>query len=157
MRQVSRLQNILRLCRKIYNVDLAIYAKKNSLLELDSWNTLKKLVDRLKLTEQLVKQAKLYSLKYSPRYKYGFEIPKNYKDAERLDRKNNNHDWMDANKLEHKKLREYDVFKDKGRFAGCKIPRGYQLIRVHTMFNVKVDRRHKALVVADGHLTGTPT
>ena len=30
-----------------------------------------------------------------------------------------------------------------GRFAGCRIPRGYQLIRVHTIFDVKVDGRHK--------------
>ena len=92
----------------------------------------------------MIKQAKLHSLKYSTRYKYGFEVPKNYKDAERLDRKNGNHDWMDANKLEHEQLRKYDVFTDKGRFAGCRIPRGYQLIRVHTIFDVKVDGRHKA-------------
>ena len=64
---------------------------------------------------------------------------------------------MDANKLEHKQLREYDVFIDKGRFAGCRITRGYQLIQVHTIFEIKVDERHKAQVVADGHLTTTPT
>ena len=38
--------------------------KENKLFELDDWNTLKRLADRSKLTEQLVKQAKLYSLKY---------------------------------------------------------------------------------------------
>ena len=58
----------------------------------------------------------------------------------------------DANKLEHQQLREYDVFTDKGRFPGCRIPRGYQLIRVHTIF----DGRHKARVVANGYLTATP-
>ena len=62
---------------------------------------------------------------------------------------------MDTNKLEHKQLREYDVFTDKGRFAKCRIPRGYQLVQVHTIFDVKVDGRHKARVVADGHLTAT--
>ena len=31
------------------------------------------------------------------------------------------------------------------------------MIRVHTIFDVKVDGRHKAQVVADGHLTATPT
>ena len=138
-------------------VDLAIYAKENNLLKLDGWNTLKQLADRSKLTERLVKQAKLYSLKYSPRYKYGFEIPKNYEDAERLDRKNGNDDWKDANQLEHEQLRGYNVFTDKGRFAGYRIPCGYQLIRVHTIFDVKVDGRHKARVVADRHLTATPT
>ena len=64
---------------------------------------------------------------------------------------------MDANKLEYKKLKEYEVFTDKGKFAGCRIPRGYQLIRVHTILDVKVDGRHKARVVADGHLTAPPT
>ena len=137
-------------------VNLAIYAKENNLLELDGWNTLEKLADRSKLTEQLVKQAKLHSLKYSPRYKYGFEVPKNYKDAERLDRKNRNHDWMDADKVEHEQLREYNVFIDRGKFAGCRIPCGYQLIRVHTIIDVKVDGRHKARVVADRHLTAAP-
>ena len=78
--------------KKDIPIDLAIYAKKNNLLELDEWNTLKRLADRSKLTERLVKQAKLHSLKYSPRYKYGFEIPKNYKDVQRLDRKNGNND-----------------------------------------------------------------
>ena len=58
--------------------------------------------------------------------------------------------------MEHEQLTEYNVFIDKGRFAGCKIPRGYQLIRVHTIFDVKVDGRHKARVVADGHLTAIP-
>ena len=30
------------------------------------------------------------------------------------------------------------------------------MIRVHIVFNVKVDGQHKAQVVADGHLTATP-
>ena len=117
---------------------------------------MKRLADRSKLTERLVKQAKIHSLKYSPRYKYSFEIPKNYKDAELFDKRNGNHNCMNANKLEHEQLTEYNVFKDKRRFAGCKIPCGYQLIRVHTIFDVKVDGRHKARVVADGHLPATP-
>ena len=84
--------------KKDIPVDLAIYVKENNLLELDGWDTLKRLADRSKLTEQLVKQAMLHSLKYSPQYKYGFEIPKNYKYAERLIRKNDNHDcWIQIN------------------------------------------------------------
>ena len=66
-------------------VDLAMYLKENNLLELEGWNKLKRIADTSKLTERLVKQAKLHSLKYSLKYKYGFEIPKNYKNAERLD------------------------------------------------------------------------
>ena len=99
---------------------------------------------QIEVTERLVKQAKLHLLKYSPKYKYGFEVPRNYADAERLDKKNGNDNWYKANKLEHAQLKEYEVFTDQGRFAGNRIQRGYQLIRVHTIFDVKVDGRHKA-------------
>ena len=64
--------------------------------------------------------------------------------------------WRDENILEHKKLAEYDVFVDKGQFAENKIPKGYKRISVHTVFDVKHDGRHRARVVADGHLTDIP-
>jgi len=35
-------------------------------------------------------------------------------------------------------------------------PPGYQKIRVHMIYDVKHDGRHKARLVADGHLTGIP-
>ena len=35
------------------------------------------------------------------------------------------------------------------------IPCGYQLIKVHPIFDVKVDGRHKAQVVVDSHLAAT--
>ena len=93
----------------------------------------------------------------SPRYKYGFGVPKNFKDAQKLDKKNGNTKWMDLNKLEHKQFDNYDAFIDKGKFAGRKIPRGFRLIRVHTIFDVKVDSRHKSCVDVDRHLTATPS
>ena len=142
--------------KKDIPIDLVIYTKENNLLELDGQKTLKRLVDRSKLTEQLIKQAQLYSLKYSPTYKYGYEVPKNYNNAKRLNKKNGNTNWMDTNKLKHKQLAEYDVFKDRRPFVGCTIPRGYQLSRVYTIFYVKVDGQHKAWLVVDGHLTATP-
>ena len=82
-------------------------------------------------------------MKYSPKYKDGFEVPRNYADAERLDIKDDNHNWTKVNELEHEQLKEYEVFTDKGKFSGNRIPRGYQLIRVHIIFDVKVDVRHK--------------
>ena len=53
--------------------------------------------------------------------------------------------------------KEYEVFKDQSPFVGLKIPQRYWLILVNTIFDIKVDRRHKSRVVADGHLTATPT
>ena len=64
---------------------------------------------------------------------------------------------MDSNKLKHKRLDKYDVFVDTGKFAGCRIPKGFRLIQFHTIFDVKVDGRHKSRVVADEHLTATPS
>ena len=104
-----------------------------------------------------MKQAKLKLFWISPRYKYGFEVPKNFKDPKKLDKKNGNTKIMGSNKLEYKQLDNYDVFIDKGKFAGCRIPKGFRLIRVHTIFDVKVDGQHKSRVVADGHLTATPS
>ena len=72
-------------------------------------------------------------------YKYRYEVPKSYKDIKRLDKKNGNTNWIDANKLKHKHLAKYNLLKDRGLFHGCIIPCGYQLIRVHTIFDVKVD------------------
>ena len=74
-----------------------------------------------------------------------------------LDKRNGNTLWSDANTLEHEKLREYKVFIDKGKYHVSKVPRGYRKISVHTIFDVKHDGRHRARVVADGHLTEVPT
>ena len=35
-------------------------------------------------------------------------------------------------------------------------PKGYHRIKVHLVFAVKFDARHKARLVADGHLTAEP-
>jgi hypothetical protein len=45
---------------------------------------------------------------------------------------------------------------NKGEFHKGKIPEGYRKIKVHTIFDVKHDGRHKARVVANGNLTDTP-
>ena len=51
-------------------------------------------------------------------------------------------------------LHEYNTFKDLG--SGAKKPDGYKQIRVHLVYDVKHDGRHKARLVADGHLTDVP-
>ena len=83
-------------------VDLIKYAKANNLLEEEGSKKLKRLSNRSRLTERLVKQAKLRSFRISSQYKYRFEVPKNCKHSEKLDKKNGNKKWMDSNKLEHK-------------------------------------------------------
>ena len=120
-------------------VELAFYAKKKGLLEQDGWKQFKRIANREKHVTRLIKQAKLRSFRTSPRFKYGYEVPKNYADATRLYKKIKNTRWMDANKLEHKQLSIYDVFQDMGLFNTTKIPKGYRKIRVHTIYDVKHD------------------
>ena len=76
--------------------------------------------------------------------------------------KTKNNKWNDAIKLEMESMRDYKVFKrwdkailDKHKKA-LNSPKGYHRIKVHLVFAVKFDGRHKARLVADGHLTPEP-
>jgi hypothetical protein len=51
-------------------------------------------------------------------------------------------------------LNNYDCFHDQGK--GVDIPKGFSKIRVHLIYDVKHDGRHKARLVADGHITNIP-
>ena len=51
-------------------------------------------------------------------------------------------------------MKVYGFFKDCG--TNVKDPNGYKKINVHLVFDVKHDGRHKARLVAGGHLTEIP-
>ena len=51
-------------------------------------------------------------------------------------------------------LGEYDTFKDLGKDYSPSM--GYKNIRVHLVYDVNHDGHHKAILVADGHLTDIP-
>ena len=87
-------------------------------------------------------------------YKYGFEVPRNHKDAMQLDSINKNSKWRDAEATELSQLDEYNTFIDKGHSSP--IPKGYKKIQVHFVYDVKHDGRHKARCVTGGHLTDVP-
>ena len=107
-----------------------------------------------------VKQSRIRQVRASARYQHGFQVPKDYNDAMRLDKENGNTHWQDAMDLELTQIHEYKVFKDTGKaqFHNGKvvIPDGFQKIRVHFVYAVKHDGRFKARLVADGHLTKEP-
>ena len=111
---------------------------------------------RQKKLQRLINQAKLRSFRTSPKYMYGFKVPRNFKEALEFDRENGTNLWEAATMLELKQLDEYDTFIDKGAFNKHTIPQGFKLIRVHFVYAVKHDGRHKARLVADGHLTSIP-
>ena len=135
-------------------VACAIYARDNKLLDKPGWKRFRRIVKNHKKLLRMANQAKLRSFRTAPKYMYGYEIPKHYADALRLDRLHGNTKWQDATKAEMDQLAEYKVFVDMG--IGTPIPKGFQKIRVHLVFACKHDGRHKARLVADGHLTEVP-
>ena len=137
-------------------VTCAIYAKENGLLDKPGWKRLKSIARREKMFTRMANQAKMRSFNTAPRYKYGYEVPRTYEQAIRLDERNKNTKWQDAVQLEMEQVNEYETFIDKGHHTKAKTPSGYKKIRVHLVFDVKHDGRHKARLVADGHLTDIP-
>ena len=135
-------------------VSCAIYAKENNLLEEEGWKRFKRLAKRQKKLVRLLNQAKLQSFRTRPIYMFGYLVPRNHDQAMQLDERNGNTRWRDAEKLELKQIMEYKTFIDKGKKAA--ILQGYKRIRVHFVYAVKHDGRHKARLVAGGHLTDTP-
>jgi hypothetical protein len=136
-------------------VSCAIYAKKHDLLALPGWKRFKGIAKRQKKFLRMANQAKLRSFRTAPRFKYGFEIPRTFDHAKRLDDKHGTTKWQTATELEFAQLDEYDTFTNLGK--GGKPPSDeYKKIRVHLVYDVKHDGRHKARCVADGHLTDVP-
>ena len=132
---------------------LAEYAEQHQLLHEDGWRRFQKIARRKKKLLRLFKQELLAAKKRSPQYMFGVQIPRNHREAMELDMKNGNSKWRDAEQLEISQLQEYNTFKP----CGYTLPEGYKLITVHIVYAVKHDGRHKARIVAGGHLTGAPT
>ena len=93
---------------------------------------------------------------------FGYIIPINYTEALELDKDNKNMKWYDTTRTEMESIHSYHIFQmhEKAKFDRHRevinSPPGYQRIRVHLIFAVKYDGRHKARLVADGHLTPDP-
>ena len=150
----------LTLISKDDAITCAVYAKKHDLLDTTGWKHLKRYAKTSKRLIRAVKQSRIRQVRASARYQHGFQVPKDYNDAMRLDKENGNTHWQDAMDLELTQIHEYKVFKDTGKakFHNGKVvaPDGFQKIRVHFVYAVKHDGRFKARLVADGHLTKEP-
>ena len=132
----------------------AKYAKENNLLDTPGWKRFKRLCKNIKVYNRRIRQNMLKSVRRGVVYQFGYRVPRDYKEALMLDKMNGNSKWQTAVKLEIDQLMEYETFKDKGKFT--RVPDGYQKIRVHIVFAVKHDGRHKARLVANGQLTAVP-
>ena len=135
-------------------VSHAIYAKKNNLINLPGWKRLKGLANRQGQLFRLINQAKLHNFENKPLFKYGYEIPKNYKHAIEIDRQSRNTLWQDATKLEFDFMTAYEVFKDLGYKAAP--PPKYKTIQVHLIYDFKHNGRHMTRLVVSEHLTDVP-
>jgi hypothetical protein len=82
------------------------------------------------------------------KYKFGIQVPRGIRNAITLDKKNKNNLWQQAIDTELKQLSVYETFMvlDSGEY----IPREYQKIPYHIVFDIKYDLRHKARLVAGG-------
>ena len=139
----------LTLISKEDPINCAVYAKKHDLLDTTGWNHPKRHAKISKRLIRAVKQSWIRQVRASARYQHGFQVPKDYNDAIRLDKENSNTHWQDAMNLE---------LTGKAQFHNGKAvtPDGFQKIRVHFVYAVKHDGRFKATLVADGHLTKEP-
>ena len=150
----------LTLISKDDPITCAVYAKKHDLLDTIGWKHLKRYAKASKRLIRAVKQSRIRQVRASVRYQHGFQVPRDYNDAMRLDKENGNTHWQDAMDLELTQIHEYKVFKDTGKakFHNGKVvtPDGFLKIRVHFVYAVKHDGRFKARLVADGHLTKEP-
>ena len=93
---------------------------------------------------------------------FGYRVPRNHKEAALIDADNSNTKWVDSGKLELTQSDDYKTFNDRGKAIYDRLgkvlnaPEGYKPIRVHFVYAVKHDGRHKARLVAGGHLTDVP-
>ena len=143
-------------------VTCAAYAKENDLLALERWHRFRSLAKKDNILARAIKQSKIRQVRRSQTYMFGYLIPRNYMEAMQFDSKNKISKWYDAIKLEMESMLEYKVFRkwdiailDKHKKV-MNPPKGYHMIKVHVVFAAKFDGRHKATLVADGHLTPEP-
>jgi len=86
-------------------------------------------------------------------HKFGIELPKTVKQAIEIDTQTGTSFWRDAIDLEIKNVNV--AFQDLENKE--KVPIGYQQIRCHMIFDIKVGSlKRKARYVAGGHTTKTP-
>jgi hypothetical protein len=124
-------------------VELAEYAVANRIDKepaFDWW-----VRDTLKRKKRLIKLSQSRHARTG--FKFGIKLPRSIKQALEFDKENGNTFWYDAIQKELKNVRV--AFEPRGR--GTKPPPGYQEIRIHWVFDIKMDFTRKARLVAGGH------
>ena len=95
-------------------VSVAVYAEKKGLLREPGWKRCKRYTKRQKVIGRMINQVRLRNFRNAPRYKYGFQVPRNHQEALLIDEREGNSKWIDSERLEIQQLHEYDTFKNLG-------------------------------------------
>ena len=120
---------------------------KNSYpLEVTDYAIIKNLTDEpafawwipyvLKKRNRIIKKVK--SKYWTRTHKFGIEIPKSVAQAKRIDEKNGNSLWWDAIQQEMKNV---SIAFDRFDGTESDIPKGYQYINCHMIFDVKMGEK----------------
>lgn len=90
-------------------VTCANYAKQQGLLDTPGWKQFKQLVSRESTLQRLVHQARQRTTQHGPVYKFGYQLPRDHKDAISIDHSNGNSKWQDAEGIERAQLHKYNT------------------------------------------------
>ena len=133
-----------------YPTQLAAYASRNKLSREPAFAWRIRQIQR----QQRRNISKVKSKYWSRTHKFGIEIPKSVEEAILIDKRNGNRLWQDAIEKEME-----NIFPAFTLYNGDpKELIGFQLIRCHMIFDVKLGEnfRRKARFVAGGHMTAPP-
>jgi hypothetical protein len=128
------------------------YAMKKGLINKTGWEWVHEFINA---DEQLSKMKRIYAItKDISKFKFGIEVAKTPKHAIELDKIEGNNLWKEAIQCEIDQINEYKTFRVLADHEHT--PPGYKRIPYHFVFDVKIDGRRKARLVAGGHRTEPP-
>ena len=136
-------------------VSCSKYGERNGLLDEKEWTRFKRISNKSKQLKRMTHQCKLRSYRNEPSYKLGVPIPKSHEAAARLDAEHGDERWKVTEEIEIRQMQEYGVFEELD--GDLTLDTASKRIKVHFVYDVKHDGRHKARLVAGGHLTDPPT
>ena len=95
----------------------------------------------------MINQVRLRNFRNAPRYKCGFQVPRNHQEALLIDEREGNSKRVDSEQLEIQQLHECDTFKNLGKGH----PHRTSTRKFCVICDVKWDGRHKSRFAAGGH------
>jgi hypothetical protein len=142
-------QSVVRLSdmKESYPVEVAQYAKDN---ELERESAFWWVSYTLKKAARIMAKVKVRNVRQE---KFGIQVPRSVEEALAIDRTSKTTYWGDAINKEMKNIEIAFRILEEGE----QVPVGYQFIRCHFIFDVKIDGTRKARYVAGGHMTETPS